>query len=426
MKLVEKHIIKNSNENYDEIDKISFLSKNLYNKANYIIRQEFIRTSKEYEAGKMKNAVWIRCNDLQKQLQKENDNDYIALPRKISQQVLMQLDRNWKSFFNAIKEWKRTPAKFKGRPSLPKYKHKTNGRNILIYTIQAISKIQLKKGFVNLSGTNISINTKQNNIHQTRIIPLRNKAYKIEIIYEKQIEARSTDKSRIASIDIGLNNLATVTSNVKEFKPFIINGRPLKSMNQYFNKQKAKAVSDVMKQDKDRRTSNRIEKLVFKRNCKVDDYLHKASRIIVDKLVEFNIGTLVIGKNDQWKNEINIGNRNNQNFVSIPHAKFIKMMVYKCQLLSIAVIEQEESHTSKCSLLDLEPIEHREKYVGKRIKRGLFRSAKGIKINADCNGSGNIMRKAIPNCFTANGIEGFVVSPVRINPKGYYSHKQAA
>ena len=197
-------------------------------------------------------------------------------------------------------------------------------------------------------------------------------------------------------------------------------------MNQYFNKQKAKAVSDVMKQDKDCRTSNKIEKLVFKRNCKVDDYLHKASRIIVDKLVEFNIGTLIIGKNDQWKNEINIGNRNNQNFVSIPHARFIKMLEYKCQLLSIAVIEQEESHTSKCSLLDLEPIEHREKYVGKRIKRGLFRSAKGIKINADCNGSGNIMRKAIPNCFTANGIEGFVVSPVRITPKGYYSHKQAA
>jgi len=426
MRLVEKHIISKNHESYSEIDKISFLSKNLYNKANYIIRQEFISTRKKVETGELKTAKWIRYHNLQKQLQKENDNDYTALPRKISQQVLMLLDRNWKSFFKAIKEWKKHPEKFTGRPCLPRYKHKTAGRNILIYTIQAISKPSLEEYILHPSGTNIKLKVLHNKIKQSRIIPLTNKKYKIEIVYEKEIETRSTDKNRIASIDIGLNNLVAVTSNHKGLRPILINGRPLKSMNQYFNKRKAKAVSDVMKQDKDRRTSNKIEKLVFKRNNKVDDYLHKASRTIVDKLVEFNIGTLVVGKNDQWKNEINIGNRNNQNFVSIPHAKFIKMLEYKCQLLNIDVILQEESHTSKCSLLDFEPIEHREKYVGKRVKRGLFRSAKGIKINADCNGSGNIMRKAIPNCFTANGIEGFVVSPARITPKGYYSHKQVA
>jgi IS605 OrfB family transposase len=335
MKLVEKHIISKEHENYEKIDHLSFLSKNLYNRGNYIIRQEFIRTSKEVEQGKRKKAKWIRYHDLQKQLQNSKDPDYIALPRKVSQQVLLQLDRNWKAFFRAIKEWKRTPDKFRGRPSLPKYKHKTKGRNMLIYSIQAISKTQLKKGIVKLSNTDIQIKTRQEKIHQVRIIPLKNKAYKIGIIYEKEIEKRNTDKSRIASIDIGLDNLATVTSNVKEFKPLIINGRPLKSMNQYFNKRKAELMSNLMKQDKDRRTSNKIEQLVIKRNNKIEDYMHKASRTLVDKLVEFNIGTLVIGKNDGWKIEINIGDRNNQNFVSIPHAKFIKMLEYKCQLIGM-------------------------------------------------------------------------------------------
>lgn len=423
MKLVEKHIISKSNKDYKEIDYLSFLSKNLYNKGNYIIRQEFIKTSKEVEQGKRENTKWIRYHELQKMLQNSKDPDYIALPRKVSQQVLRQLDNNWKSFFKAIKEWKKAPDKFKKRPSLPKYKHKTKGRNILIYTIQAISKVELKNDIVKLSNTNIQIKTKQKNIQQTRIVPLPCKTYKIEIVYEKEIEKRNIDKNKIASIDIGVDSLAAVTSNVKEFKPLIINGRPLKAINQYYNKRKAELVSKLMMQYKDRHTSNRINRLTMKRNNKIDDYMHKASRLIVDLLLEYNIGTLVIGKNNGWKQEINIGDRNNQNFTSIPHSKFIRMLEYKCKLVGIDVILVNESHTSKCSLLDLEPIGHKDEYVGRRISRSLFKSKNGIIINADINGSGNIMRKAIPNCLMANGIEGFVVSPLRINPKGFYPHK---
>jgi len=426
MKLVEKHIISKNHKSYKEIDHLAFLSKNLYNKGNYIIRQEFIITSKEVEQGKRENAKWVRYHELQKMLQNSNDTDYIALPRKVSQQVLRHLDKNWKSFFKAIKEWKKAPDKFKKRPSLPKYKHKTKGRNILIYTIQAISKIQLKEGLIKLSNTNIQIKTKQKNIQQARIVPLPHKTYKIEIVYEKEIEKRNTDKNRIASIDIGVDSLAAVTSNVKEFKPLIINGRPLKSINQYFNKRKAELISILMKQDKNRRTSNKIEKLTLRRNNKIEDYMHKSSRMLIDKLIEFNIGTLIIGKNDGWKTRVNMGDKNNQNFVLIPHAKFIKMLEYKCKLVGIDVILQDESHTSKCSLIDLEPIKHRDEYVGRRISRGLFKSKDGIIINADINGSGNIMRKAIPNCLRTNGIEGFVVSPVRITPKGYYPYKQVS
>lgn len=426
MKLVEKHIISKNHKNYKEIDHLSFLSKNLYNKGNYIIRQVFIETSKEVEQGKRENAKWIRYHELQKMLQNSKDPDYIALPRKVSQQVLRQLDNSWKSFFKAIKEWKKAPDKFKKRPSLPKYKHKTKGRNILIYTIQAISKVELKNDIVKLSNTNIQIKTKQKNIQQVRIVPLPYKAYKIEVIYEKEIEKRDVDKNRIASIDIGVDSLAAVTSNVKGFRPLIINGRPLKSINQYYNKRKAELVSKLMLQYKDRHTSNRINRLTMKRNNKIDDYMHKASRLIVDLLLEYNIGTLVIGKNDGWKTEVNMGDRNNQNFTSIPHSKFIKMLEYKCKLVGIEVILVDESYTSKCSLIDLEDIGKKETHMGKRISRSLFKSKNGIIINADINGSGNIMRKAIPNCLTTNGIEGFVVSPVRITPKGFNPYKQVS
>jgi IS605 OrfB family transposase len=359
-------------------------------------------------------------------LQNSNDPDYTALPRKVSQQVLKQLDNNWKSFFQSIKEWKNNPSKFKKKPSLPKYKHKKKGRNILTYTIQSISKVQLKDGIVKLSQANIQIKTKQKNIKQARIVPLPCKTYKIEVVYEKEIEKKDVDKNKIASVDIGVDSLAAVTSNVKEFKPLIINGRPLKSINQYYNKRKAELLSKLMRQDENKRTSNKIEKLTLKRNNKIEDYMHKASRMLVDKLVELDIGTLIIGKNNGWKTGINIGDRNNQNFTLIPHDKFIKMLEYKCKLVGIDVILQDESHTSKCSLLDLEPIEHKDEYDGRRISRSLFKSKDGIIINADINGSGNIMRKAIPNCLMTNGIEGFVVSPVRITPKGYYPYKQVS
>ena len=215
MRLVEKHIIKQSNRYYDEIDKLSFLSKNLYNNANYIVRQEFIN-----------QRSYLNYNTIQKQLQ--NHDDYKLLPAKVSQQVLKLLDKNWISFFRSIKDFKINPNKYKGRPKLPKYKHKTKGRNILVYTIQAISKKGLKKGFVKLSGTDIKIETNRENIQQVRIIP-KSKEYIIEIIYEKEEIDLKLEKSNFMSIDIGLNNLATITSNKSGFNPMIINGRVLRN-----------------------------------------------------------------------------------------------------------------------------------------------------------------------------------------------------
>jgi putative transposase len=151
-----------------------------------------------------------------------------------------------------------------------------------------------------------------------------------------------------------------------------------------------------------------MARMTNKRTRKINHYLHTQSRRLIDLLVEEGIGTLVIGKNENWKQEINIGKRNNQNFVPIPHARFIDMLTYKAQLVGIRVIVREESHTSKCSFLDLEPIEHHEQYVGKRVKRGLFRASNGRRIHADVNGSYNILRKEIPDSF-GQGIEGVAV-----------------
>ena len=413
MQLVERHIIQENNAMYKEIHSECFLSKNLYNRANYLIRKAFIVSSQLKEEGQAKNAIWIRYRAIQKMLQDNKDPDYLALPAKVSQHVLKLLDKNWASFFASIRDWKQNPSKYTGKPNLPKYKHKTNGRNVLTYTIQAISKKELKKGYVLLSGTKIKIHTLQNiaDIKQVRVIP-RNKQYIIEVIYNKQIEKHENiDTKKIAGGDIGLDNLITVTSNQKVV-PLLINGRPLKSINQYYNKKKAKLQSYVG----DKGISNRLIKLTNKRNNKINDALHKSSRFVVNHLIKNGIGIFVIGKNKSWKDEINIGSKNNQAFVCIPHARFIEMLIYKCELVGITIIIREESYTSKCSFVDFEDVGKHEKYSGKRVKRGLFVSKDGIKINADCNGSGNIIRKEFPNAFDGYGIEGVVVHPVRVHP----------
>jgi IS605 OrfB family transposase len=316
----------------------------------------------------------------------------------------MILDKNGKSFFEAVKAYKTDDSKFTGRPKLPKYKDKAKGRNILIYTIQAISSKQLKKGIIKLSGTEILINTKVNpdRICQVRLVP-KCDSYVIEVIYD---EPESTISNYIlaASIDLGLNNLVALTSNQPGFIPLLINGRPLKSINQFYNKRKAHLQSQLKGS---RKSSPRIQRLTRCRHQKVDNYLHHTSRLIVDYLVAKQIGTLVIGKNAQWKTEIDLGKQTNQNFVSIPHARLIEMLQYKARLVGVKVIVQEESYTSKSNFLNLDPIPvygHTGAddmvFSGKRIKRGLYKTSVGQLINSDVNGAYNILRKAIPNAFS--------------------------
>ncbi|MGE5658918.1 MAG: RNA-guided endonuclease InsQ/TnpB family protein [Actinomycetota bacterium] len=405
MQLIERHIIKATEHRFAEIDELAFKSKNLYNAGNYLIRQSFI-------------YGWGYINYPEMNRLMKSHQAYKALPAKVSQQILMVLDRNWKSFFEALKGYQSDPSKFTGRPKMPKYKDKAKGRNLLVYTIQAISRKQLKKGIIKLSGTEILVKTQVNpeQICQVRLVP-KCDAVVMEVVYDQPEPALSSSKS-VASIDLGLDNLVALTSNQQGFIPLLVNGRPLKSLNQFYNKRKAQLQSQLKG---GRQTSSRIQRLTRCRNQKVDNYLHHTSRLIIDTLVTQEIGTLVIGKNVQWKTEINLGKPTNQNFVSIPHARLIEMLEYKARLAGIQVILQEESYSSQANFLGLDPIPVYEKtnpsavFTGRRIKRGLYKTSDGRLINADVNASFNILRKAIPNAFS-DGIESCVVQPRRVNP----------
>ena len=398
MILVERHIIKQSHQHWQSIDRLSFLSKNLYNAANYICRQYFFASSKKYSLTDLYHLI-------------KNSVDYRALPTKVSKQIIKRLVSTWTGYLEAYKEWQRHPGKFLGKPKIPRYKDKIKGRNLVIYHHESVYKAELKKGICHLSMSEIKIPTKVDNIVEVRLVP-RATCYVVEIVYYKQEQQRASSHY-VAGIDLGLTNLVALTSNQPGFRPILINGRPLKSVNQFYNKTKAQLQTQL---EGERKTSKRIQSLTAYRNRYVDNYLHNTSRGIVNLLQESEIGILVIGKNENWKQNVNIGKRNNQSFTQIPHARLIDQITYKCQLAGIKVVVTEESYTSKTSALDLETPRKHNTYLGKRVKRGLFRSQSGVKLNADVNGSLQITRKVFPNAYTVEGIASAAVAPLKVTP----------
>jgi putative transposase len=403
MLLAERYIITPSNPYWDDIDANSFLGKNLYNATLYIIRQHFFDTSR-----------LLSFKTVYHQVKSDYPQDYTALPRKVANQVLKQVYSSWVTYFKALKAYKKDGSGFTGKPRFPGYKDKQAGRDTLVYEKGAISKKALDRGIIKVSGLafQTTINTERvtrETIKEVRIIP-QSACYVLEVVYERAAD-EAIASGYVASVDIGVNNLAAITSNKPGLRPFLVNGRPLKSTNQYYNKQQAKLQSLLQP---NQHSSHQIRRLTHKRNLKIHDYLHKASRLIVDWCKENAIGTLVIGKNDGWKQAVNMGTVSNQNFVQIPHARFIEMLEYKAKLAGIKTVVIEEAYTSKCSFLDLEAIGKHEQYVGQRIKRGLFKASDGRLINADVNASYNILRKAVPNAF-ANGIEAVAVQPLFVS-----------
>lgn len=402
MRLVEQHVIGKRDVRYAGIDAACFASKNLYNAANYIVRQSFIHE------GVYKGYATIYH-------EVKGHEAYKALPAKVANDVLRLLDKNWKSFFQAIKAYMQDPTPFVGRPALPKYKDKQKGRNILVYDIQALSKKGLKKGLIQPSLLGIEVQTRQTNVQQVRIIP-RCGFYMVEVVYEQEETQASVDPALMASVDIGVNNLVALTSNKVGFVPRLVNGRPIKSVNQFYNKRRAELQA---KMGRAIAFTARMERTTVKRTRRIDHYLHTASRRIIDLLVEEGIGTLIIGKNPLWKQDPTMRKKEAQHFVQLPHARFIDMLCYKATLVGIQVIIQEESYTSKASFLDNDPIPTYSKvkdepmFLGKRVKRGLYQSRHGIRFNADVNGSYNILRKASPDAIV-QGSRGCAVHPIRL------------
>jgi putative transposase len=413
MQFVEKHIIGRSDPRYNAIDEAAFKSKNLYNATLYIVRQVFILAGE-----------YLNYNTMDKVMQKHEA--YRELPTKVAQMAVKQVHDAWVSYFQAITEYREHPEKFQARPKLPGYKDKGEGRNLLVYNMQAVSrgKRTRDRGLVKPSQLDITVKTRQNPkaIDQVRIIP-RKGYYVVEIVYERKESQAEVNQEYIAGVDLGVNNLLALTSNKPGFQAVVVNGRPIKSVNQYYNKRKAalqKALGHTG-------STHRMERMTNKRARRIDHYMHTASKHVVDLLVREGIGMLVIGKNDGWKNGVEMGKRNNQSFVQIPHARFISYLKYKAELVGIEVKVTEESYTSKASLLDLDPMpvydpksKEKPKFSGKRIKRGLYQASDGRLINADINGAGNSIRKVAPKAFKgvedgkASALHSLVVHPVRL------------
>lgn len=418
---VEQHRIKKSKKNNKDdklfkiIDNLCWKSKNLYNYGNYIIRQEFIETSKQKEQGLVEDARWIQYNELF-QLCKESDC-YKCIGSNVGQATLRKLDKNWKSFFAAIKDYSKNPSKYLGRPKLPKYLPKEDGRFEL-----GLDNIKFKivDGYIYFSWKPLKI---MNNIFRTKIpndsklvqlrfVPKGNE-YIMEVVYQIEVpETKDIDSKSIAAIDLGVDNLMTITTNCG-VNPIIINGKPLKSINQYYNK-KISEMRSALKLRNDSDWSNEMQRFATKRNNQVDDYIQKSTKMVIDFCRGNNIDTLVCGYNSGWKQETNMGKRVNQKFVSIPYLSIVQRLEYKCENEGIKFIKTNESYTSGTSFLDgEEPIE-KNYNKDRRIHRGLFQSEKGEYINADVNGSYQIMKKVFPKAF-ANGIVGAGSHPVVVN-----------
>lgn len=382
------------------------VSNNLYNQALYLFRQTLKNENK-----------WLWYADMDKLMKTtpnlEGEINYRLLKAQVSQQILKVLDKNIKAYCKAIKDFKTNPAKYKAMPQLPSFRKRSGLFNLYYPNQSAIiknGKIRLAKDLEILIPQWDKYKERIQNFQQIRILP-SGKKLKIEIVYRKEVKDAGLDKSEYASIDLGIDNLATM---VTDKGSFLYSGKFLKSYNRNFNRQLAKLQSIKDKQGI-KKATKRMQNLYEKRDRYFEDALHKYSRMIVNHLIENRIGNLVVGYNTGWKQSVNMWKRNNQKFVQIPFARLASYLKYKCEMADIRFIENEESYTSKCDALAKEEIGKHESYLGKRVKRGLFRSSTGRYINADVNGAVNILRKVVgePDCINQIIGSGRLLRPIR-------------
>lgn len=392
MKLVERHIIKDNR--FRDVCRKSGL---LYNYVLYLVRQGIF------------TGNYLKEYDLSTKLGRENQFDFRNLPCHVSQHVVKQVFQNIKSWIKLKKDYEKNPSKYESKPKLPKYK-RGDKQNMLVFDT---NNCRVKNGyiyFVKDIVKPIKTNIGDNKLCQVRVIP-HTSCCVVEVVYEREEQDFNLDKSNVLSIDLGLNNLCTGINNAG-LRPFIINGKIIKSFNQWYNKKKAKWMSFVG----DKGTSKRLKWLNNIRNFWIEDKIHKISRWIVNYCVNNNIGSIVIGLNKGWKQNINLGKQTNQKFVEIPFSKLIDKITYKAKLIGINVITTEESYTSKVDHLAFEELKKHDIYLGKRKRRGLFQSSTGVLLNADVNGAIGIGRKVFGDSYVREIIDsGFAFNPIKVN-----------
>jgi putative transposase len=412
MKRVEQHVIEKKHPQFRAIDELALASKNLWNLANYRVRQSFLFGHTYLDHTAIFHLI-------------KHTDAYQALPAKVANQVLVQLHEAWQAFFEAMEVYREHPELFRGRPGLPKYRHKTRGRNLLVFELGCIWKAELRVREIAVSQLGRIVETKQqpNSVRQVRIVP-KGDHYVVEVVYQTGAHrAKNLDPDLFVALDPGVNILAALTSNKPGFVPRLVPGGPVKAVNQLYNKQREHRQQQMAKGKQPRFSSHRLDRITTKRTRRVMHYLHSASRRIIELLVAEGIGTLVLGKNPFWKTGVSLGRKNNQEFVQIPHATFLELLAYKAEAFGMQVIITEESYTSQASFLDPDLLptynpsqgadqEEKPRFSGVRVGRW-YRVKGRAPIHADVNGSYNIGRKVFPTAF-GPGIAATAVRPRRL------------
>ena len=467
--------VKKGHRLYDYFLERSRLAKNLYNHANFFIRQVYTAVAQEkpleanqqevmdtiaeylpiingnqikaWEKREAEVVTGTRTKNQEKPklfstLTKEKsylgyafldvlfrgmkEENYVALSAQTAQSVLKNLNQNWKSFFASQKEHKKHPNKYLGKPKIPHYLDK-DGLKEVAFTNQDCNVKNDK--YLKFPGTKNNLNIGKiakmpGTLQEVRVIP-RYDHFVVEVVMKVEPSKETQqDNGRYMALDLGTVNLVTIVTNILGLTPILIRGGRIKALNQLYNKLSAKYFSLLRKGHEPKEgqhTSKRLQKLAEKRHDRIKDAFHKISRYVVDFAVAHQIHTMVIGHNVAWKQESNMGQVNNQNFVFLPHSLLIQMIEYKAKAAGIQVIINEESYTSKASALDGDFIptygaiqgDENPVFSGKRVKRGLYVAKDGTKINADVNGAANILRKVFPDAF-AKGIAGLVKSPLAV------------
>ena len=395
MRLVERHWVRESHQLYNICDELTFKAKNLYNAGLYQVRQSIFERNKNKEYNKPSVLSWVK---LVSQFRKEKQPDMLALPSKISTNILKLVGSNINSYYQLLKCFHdKSNLSVTNKPKLPQYLHKTKGRYTVEFTNQTFSKKRGDNGELILcpNDLNLTIPTNVENPKCVRIIPKLG-AFIIEVIYEvKDVPFKHT--GNYVAIDLGVDNLASIVFS-NGIDPLIVKCSKIKSINQGYNRLIAKAQSKL---PTNQRTSKNIHRLWRNRELKLQVELHKITSFLSLYFDEMSIEKVFIGKNVGWKQGVALGKKTNQTFVSIPFNIFISQLTYKCKLRGIDVTKQEESYTSKASFVDQDKIPvYREvktkpKFSGKRISRGLYKTKRGFLLNADINGSYNILVKGL-------------------------------
>ncbi|KRE97709.1 transposase [Paenibacillus sp. Soil766] len=438
--------IKPGHRLYPYLEQVCQDAKNLYNTTNFYIRQVFTAFGQNQPLQPLQqqvmNLLQTHIDAMNKRLREKNRSrpfqlpsqespfvnyrfldalfkvmgqvDYRTLPTQSSQGVMRVVFQNWKSFFTSIQDYRNHPEKYSGKPRIPGYA-RSQAKEVVFTNQDCVIK---ERKYLKFPKTRLQLNIGKlgytdGQLMQVRVVPGFGQ-YVVEMVFACRIEERELDKEHVLAIDLGVDNLATIVTSTGS-KPVLVKGKVVKAINQYYNKMRAR-YTGILRQGKQPQkgvhTSHRLERLHLKRHRRLKDLFHKASYHIIKLAVEQNIGTIVIGHNNGWKQSSDIGRRNNQSFCHIPHQLLLSMLQYKAAEQGIAVILTEEAYTSKASFLDHDPLplydeEGTWTFSGKRIHRGLYESAKGL-IHADVNGAANIMRKVFPRASAkeANGIEG--------------------